>query len=345
MFDDPRWGDDPRDRDEDPRDRSEPHRDRDDDTGPHLGRGSSTREDQSQSDPRDRDDERWPERDRDPRHRDPRDAFMQNLHLPRGPDREIVHDPRERQYTLRGSETRTLSTVGAFRVVPAHDLRDHSGREADPRHGDLRHLREQGLIATARLDGRRDVAIVLTDRGRDLLESHRGRDQDPRQEFYSGLKRERELEHDAQVYDAYLSVADRLDARHAQIERVVLDYELKREYQQWLHERDREREDYDGHPDRDRREIEDWALEHHLPYFDGQVHFPDLRIEYLDSDGRRERENVEVLTIHYRGAHGAAAARSGFTAYRGSSARIGGGSSGGRRGGGHNGGLAEELLR
>jgi DNA-binding MarR family transcriptional regulator len=307
VFDDVRWGGDPRDRD--------------------------------------RDDERWPERDRDPRPRDPRDAFMQHLHLPRGLERERVHDARERVYTLRGSETRTLSTVGAFRVVPARDLRDHSGREADPRSGDLRHLREQELISTVRLDGRRDVAVVLTDRGRDLLEHHRDRDADARQEFYAGLKRERELEHDAQVYEAYLSVADRLDARHAQIERVVLDYELKREYQQWLHERDREREDYDGHPDRDAREIEDWALEHHLPYFDEQVHFPDLRIEYLELDGRRDHEHVEVLTIHYRGAHGAAAARSGFTCYHGVSARIGGGRSGGGRGGRHHGGLAEEFFR
>jgi hypothetical protein len=40
---------------------------------------------------------------------------------------------------------------------------------------------------------------------------------------------------------------------------VVLDYELKREYQQWLHERDRDRDDYDGHPDRDEREIEEGA--------------------------------------------------------------------------------------
>ena len=338
-------GDDPRDRDEDPRDRNERHRDRDDDAGPHRGRGPSSRDQKSEPDPRDRDDERWPERDRDPRHRDPRDAFIQQLHLPRGREREIVHDPREREYTLRGSETRTLSTVGAFRVVPASDLRDHSGREADPRQGDLRHLREQGLIETVRLDGRRDVAVVLTERGRDLLEHHRDHDADARQEFYAGVKRERELEHDAQVYAAYLSVADRLDARDARIERIVLDYELKREYQQWLHQRDREREDYDGHPDRDAREIEHWALEHHLPYFNKRVHFPDLRIEYLDSDGRRERENVEVLTIHYRGAHGAAVARSGFTCYRGVSARIGGGRSGGGRGGRHNGGLAEEFLR
>jgi hypothetical protein len=41
MLDDPRWNDDPRDRDEDPRDRHARSRDRDDDGGPHLGRGPS----------------------------------------------------------------------------------------------------------------------------------------------------------------------------------------------------------------------------------------------------------------------------------------------------------------
>ena len=166
-------------------------------------------------DPRNRDDERWPERSSDPRDRDPRDVFMRDPHLPRGREREIVYDARDRQHTLRASETRTLSTVGAFRVVPARDLRDHSGGPADPRSGDLRHLREQGLVDTVRLDGRRDVAVVLTDRGRDLLAHHRDRDGDTRQEFYAGLKREREFEHDAHVYGAYLSVAERLDARHA----------------------------------------------------------------------------------------------------------------------------------
>jgi hypothetical protein len=64
---------------------------------------------------------------------DPRDVFTRDLGLPRGPDREIVHDARDRQYTLRASETRTLSTVGAFRVVSARDLRDHNERPADPR--------------------------------------------------------------------------------------------------------------------------------------------------------------------------------------------------------------------
>jgi hypothetical protein len=67
-------------------------------------------------------------------------------------------------------------------------------------------------------------------------------------------------------------------------------------------------------------------------------------IEYEELDGRRRHEDVEVLTVHYRGAHGAAAARSGFTAYRGFSARVGGRGGGGRSGG-RSGGLAEEVLR
>jgi len=108
-------------------------------------------------------------------------------------------------------------------------------------------------------------------------------------------------------------------------------------YQTWLHERDRDRDHYDGHPDRNGREIEEWAHAHNLPYFDEQVHFPDARIEYEDADGRWDDVDVEVVTVHYRGAHGAAAARSGFSCYDGSSARVGGGS--------HLGGLAEELLR
>ena len=61
MFDDPRWGDDPRDRDDREHDRDH------DDGGPHLGRGPTSRGDISETNTPDRDDERWPERDRDPR--------------------------------------------------------------------------------------------------------------------------------------------------------------------------------------------------------------------------------------------------------------------------------------
>jgi hypothetical protein len=174
----------------------------------------------------------------------------------------------------------------------------------------------------------------VTDRGQSLLEAHRReRDHDPRehdprederrQEFYAGLVKPRELEHDAQVFQAYLNEVERLLERCDRVEHVALDYELKREYQEWLHERDRGDVDADGRPDRTEREIEGWALEHDLPYFDGHVHFPDVRIDYLDPDGHHLHRDVEVTTVHYRGAHSAAVKRAGFSRYRGTTARTG----------------------
>ena len=208
MLDDSRWGDDPRDRDDDD------WRDRDERSEFAVGRdGDSIRTPDDAIDrARDRDDERnGLDRDRGHRGRaggsDPRDAFTRRVDLPRGPEREVVRD-REREYKLRASESRTLSTVGAFRVVSVRDLRDHDGQRADPRSGDLRHLREQDLVRTERLPGQRDHVAVLTERGRDLLKARRvdcGRDH--RQEFYAGLVKHREVEHDAQVYRAYLREA------------------------------------------------------------------------------------------------------------------------------------------
>jgi len=339
-----RGGSGDRDREDDSSQPEIRPRQREDDHARTLGRGPGGDRQHADEHGRDRrDDARWPEREREDRERnaDPRDAFTRHVDLPRGREREIVRD-RDREYTLRGSESRTLATVGAFRVVSSRDLRDHRDHPVDPRSGDLRHLREQGLVETIRIAGSRDYAVALTKDGRSLLESHRDRDRDSGQTFYAGAKRERELEHDVQVYRAYEREAERLQERGARVERVVLDYELKREYQRWLHERDRDRGDCNGRPDRDEHEIEQWAREHDLPYFDDQVHFPDVRLEYEEPDGRHDHRDVEVVTIHYRGGHGAAVSRSGFSCYGGSSARIGG-RSGGGRGGGHSGGLAEEL--
>src|SRR5438477_1996 len=175
------------------------------------------------SDPRDtdaREEALWDTRDRgpdDPRDRDvdPRDVFREGLDLPRGRDRERVF-VEDLTFELRGSEVRTLATIGAFRVVPIDDLRDDRGRSG-------------------------------------------------------------------------------------------------------------------GRPDHDQRAIERWALEPDLPFFDGHVHFPDVRLEYEWPDGRRDVENVEVTTLHYRGAHASAKARAGFTRFRATGGRVGGRS--GRRGG------------
>jgi hypothetical protein len=304
MSDDPRWGDDPRDREDGSRD---------------LGRGS-----RGGSDAREREQV------------DPRDVFMEHVDLPRGLEREHVHT-RDHDYTLRGSETRTLTTVGAFRVVPAGNLRDTFGQALDPRQGELWHLRESGLVETVRLD--RDTTVVtLTKEGRNLLESSRHEAGAPdRQAFHNGVQRPRELKHDAQVYRAYLQEAERLHDSGANIHRVIPENELKADYQEFLQERNRDKEDSDGRPNRQVEEIQDWALEHHLPCDDeGHVQFPDLRIEY-EVDGREDVLDVEVLTPHYRGEHAAAKSTAGLACY---------GSGGGGRGGGRSGaGLAEEMLR
>lgn len=305
MFDDARWGDDPRDRDDKWR--------------------APDRESRSRSDPRERE------------RTDPRDVFMHDIDLPRGLEREHVYY-HGHDYTLRGSETRALTTVGAFGVVPTDDLRDTFDRSLDPRHGELWHLRESGLVQTVRIDRDRTV-VTLTREGLELLEDARRRYDDSRdqQEFHHGVDRPRELKHDAELCRAYLEEAERLRDEGADIHRVVLENDLKREYQEFLQERNRDRDDCDGRPDRSPLEILGWAHEHDLPCdARGHVQFPDMRIEY-EVDGREHTLDVEVMTPHYRGAHAAGKSRSGFSLHF-----SGGG--GGGRGGGRSRGYAEEFV-
>lgn len=273
---------------------------------------------------------------------DPRAVFVRELELPRGPNRERVY-MGHRTIELRGSEVRTLAAVGAFRVIPEIELRD-----ADTRPRDLQHLRDVGLVDTSPyvVGATRTKLVTLTPRGRDFLEqAQRRRDPDAAQRFYAGVRKPRELAHDARLYQAYRRSAERLIDRGARIRRVVLEEDLKREYQRFLQASNRRRRDSDGRPDRSAEQIAEWARAHHLPMDDEHVQFPDLRIEYDDRDGRALIEDVEVTTEHYRGAHAAAKARSGFTRYRATGARLGGGSGSSRSGGrGFDPRVAEEFL-
>jgi hypothetical protein len=133
------------------------------------------------------------------------------------------------------------------------------------------------------------------------------------QAFYAGVSRPREIDHDSSLYATYRQEEARLREEHGDLEihRVILEQDLKREYQEFLQDHNRNRSDSDGRPDRGEDEIRGWAREHDLPYFDGQVHFPDYRIEY-EVDGREHHEDIELFTPHYRGAHAASRARTGF---------------------------------
>jgi hypothetical protein len=275
-----------------------------------------------------------------------RHAFGRQLDLPRGPDRELVRH-RNRSYELNGPESEALASIGAFRVVQVEDLQEmfESRRGQGATRDAIRHLQESGLLERVPLESRSRDVVVLTRSGRDVLDHHRlERDHEPGQMFYAGLRKPRELTHDAQVYRAYVRAEERLRDGGARVRRVVLDYELKREYQHFLQERNRGRADSTGRPDREPEEIAAWAREHDLPFFEGSVHFPDARLEYEDDTRQVRHEDIEVVTPHYRGAHAAGTAQSGFRRYGlGFSIRISGRSGGG--GGRSSPRIIEEFLR
>ena len=84
----------------------------------------------------------YDERDRED---DPREGLMRDLDLPRGEERELVVH-RDHVHELHGEDSRTLAAVGAFRVVPEHDL--------DIDRDTLEHLRDGGLVETVYLGER-----------------------------------------------------------------------------------------------------------------------------------------------------------------------------------------------
>ncbi len=247
------------------------------------------------------------------------DVAARDFALPRGEAREVVQF-RGREYALNGSETRALATVGAFRVVSPGDVGDGAHGE-DARHGDWRHLTEQGLLTRDTITdehGSRHV-VALTPEGKDLLDAHaRDRPDGSRQEYYADIVKPRELNHDSQIYRLYREEAAAIEAEGGRITRLVLDYELKRDYQEFLN-----RDDRDDDLDQDRLAF---AKAHDLPVIDGHLELPDLRIEYETEDGRIAYRDVELVTEHYSRGQLSGKTTAGFACYRASSG-------GGRKGG------------
>lgn len=244
--------------------------------------------------------------------------FTDRLDLPRTQERVPVRD-RDR-LMLRDSESHILARVGAFRVLPESDLEDvaRSSHVAD----DLRHLEREGLIERHRLviNDSPATVVTLTREGKNLLDDRAARSPDePSQQFYAGVVKPRELAHDAQLYRAFRAEAAQIEREGGSVRRVVLDYELKREYQSFLN-RPQRRGAPDIEPDR-----QTFAAAHRLPIVDGHLELPDLRIEYETPAGDRAYRDVEVVTEHYSRGQIAGKSTAGFSLYR-----SGGGGSGGR---------------
>lgn len=262
-------------------------------------------------------------RDRDGR---PAGVPMERLSLPKGPDRQPVR-VREDVYRLRESEARTLATVGVFRVVRADDLQP-TASSRDAWRGDLRTLAEQGLVQMRTVEVNREstAVVVLTRSGRRLLEASHEPGERRAQAFHAGLVKPREIGHDSQLYRLYQAEASRIETEGGRVDRIVLDYELKRDYQTFLNRPDKP----DGTTAHD--DMHAFAEAARLPVVDDHLELPDLRIEYETADGRLEYRDVELVTEHYSRGQLAGKGAAGFALYRAAGAGRARGE-GGRRGG------------
>jgi hypothetical protein len=235
--------------------------------------------------------------------------------------------------SLRNEEIRALTAIGKFRVVTTRDLADtvYGGSRSELQR-DLRFLQKKGVVevnsVNARRDGRggrvkRIEVVTLTKPGRQLGRQVTGLPES--QKLYYGMVKPREVEHDAQIYRAWLKEADRIEQKGGMNLRVQLDFELKSKIQKAIYAERR------VDPKRDIAEIKQQvAARLELPFVDGKIQIPDARIDYdlprsdahdIDQGSRTGHQDIEVLTAAYRPGHLRNKAQAGFHVYASSSDR------------------------
>jgi len=229
-------------------------------------------------------------------------------------ERHAVRD-RTRAWQLSDAECALLYDVGRFRTVAVRDLLEHRYRgNLRAVRDDLRSLTAQGLIlrrsARTRIGGEKLDVLVLTKPAKNLLERVLlVRDGQSGQAVYAGFVKPSEVAHDAAIYRMFHAESARLRSAGARVNRVVLDYELKRKVYGPLAKARR------VSPAELARRQTAVARETGLSIVRGRFVLPDLRIEYETRDGSHARVDLELATEHYHGSHLAQKAEAGFTFY------------------------------
>ncbi len=269
-----------------------------------------------------------PERPRESRQR----SVNHDRTMDQRPRRQTIA-PQAIGLSLREEERKVLAEVGRFRVVTTRDLAEtiYNNRQSRMER-DLAFLREKGLVQIDSVNGRRDgrggrveriEVVTLTKGGRAVAQQTSGLPQD--QKLYAGMVKPREVEHDTQIYRAYLKESERIERKGGTNLRVQLDFELKSQIQKAIYA---ERK---ANSERGMDEIKQQvAGQFDLPYVDGGIQIPDARIEYdlprkddreIDQGPRTSHEDIEVLTAAYRPGHLRNKAQAGFHVYASSSDR------------------------
>ena len=217
---------------------------------------------------------------------------------------------RERTYTLRDSELRTLAEIGTFRAVTLDDLTCYRyGGNTDQARRDLENLLRQSLIRSRTTYPEHTVYLTLTREAQRFIERHRPFDMNRRQVLYHGFVKPREARHDAALYRLYQHETERIRAEGGRVQRIVLDFELKKSINRKLSKLHSL-----PHPERAQRKQE-IAQEHGLRVVSGKIPVPDLRLEYESRDQQQTKVDLELATGDYHRDSLAAKAKAGFAMY------------------------------
>jgi len=216
---------------------------------------------------------------------------------------------RDRAYLLRDSEIQSLAEIGKFRVIAAPDLARYQYQgDSDRMEKDVRHLRKQGLLSgrTIELSRKKSLRVVtLTKAGHRLLKKANRLSDD--QTIYHGLRKPREVEHDADLYRLYHKEAARIERAGSRPLRVILDYELKKNLNRDLALLG---------PDQDNEARKSAVAEKHgLQLVNGKIPVPDLRIEYESAELEVRQVDLELATREYRPKAISEKAAAGFSLY------------------------------
>ena len=217
---------------------------------------------------------------------------------------------RDRTYALRDSELKTLTDIGTFRVLRLDDLTIHryGGDPAEARR-DVDNLLRQGLILRRTTHPEKTVYVTLTKTAHRFLEGSRPQDSKPGQAIYHGFVKPREARHDAAIYRLYQQESARIERAGGKVQRIVLDFELKRSVNRQL----AKLQSLPASEQAERkREI---AEENSLPIVNGKVALPDLRLEYEGPDQELGKVDLELVTGDYHAQALAGKAQTGFAMY------------------------------
>jgi hypothetical protein len=232
------------------------------------------------------------------------------LRAPRGRRTKHPDLDRDRTYALRDSELKTLTDIGTFRVLKLDDLVAHR-YEGDPAEArrDLDNLLRQGLILRRTTHPEKTVYVTLTKAAHRFLEGIRPQDSKQRQALYHGFVKPREARHDAAIYRLYQQESARIEKAGGKVQRVILDFELKRSVN---HKLAKLQSLPASEQAEQKRQI---AEENSLPIVNGKVALPDLRLEYEGPDQELAKVDLELITGEYHAQGLKAKAQTGFAMY------------------------------